>query len=215
MKQARGATWCSEIVRTEGVAVVEAGAGSARVPRLSRRSVLKLGFWTSLGALVVAAGAGVLNSLYPRGIGGFGGPVTVKAHAIPLPGAAPKQNLEGHFLLVNLDANEGRIGGDHTATDGGLLALWWKCPHLGCTVPWKNDFVAPADELGRRGWFNCNCHGSTYTKAGVRVFGPASRSMDTMQVEVAANGDVTVQSGAIMSGGTDNPRRAVPWTLPS
>ena len=21
----------------------------------------------------------------------------------------------------------------------GFLALWWKCPHLGCTVPWRDD----------------------------------------------------------------------------
>jgi cytochrome b6-f complex iron-sulfur subunit len=207
-------TITNEIVGAGSVAVVDATVGRNR---LTRRGVLKLGFWTSLGALIVAAGAGVLNSLYPRGISGFGGPVVVKANAIPQPGAAPKQNIEGHFLLVNLEPNEGRIASDRAATDGGLLALWWKCPHLGCTVPWKEgEPIAPdKDPLERRGWFHCPCHGSTYTKAGVRVAGPAPRSMDTMQLSVAANGDITVQTGKVRSGGTDNPRRALPWTPPA
>lgn len=182
---------------------------------LSRRRVLKIGFWTSLGALAVSAGAGVLNSLYPRKTEPFGGPVVVLANAIPKPGDPPRQNFEGHFLLVNLDRNEGRIAGDGAAADGGLLALWWKCPHLGCTVPWKQDFVSPHDPLGRRGWFNCNCHGSTYTKAGVRIFGPATRSMDTMELAANRDGSITVQSGKVRGGGADNARRAVPWTPPA
>ena len=207
-----------EIVRaSEAADVVEAGTGTPPASRLSRRNVLRLGFWTSMGTLLVAVGAGVVNSLYPRGINGFGGPVAVKANAIPLPGAPPKQIVEGHFLLVNLGANEGRIASDRAATDGGLLALWWKCPHLGCTVPWKDGEAISADKdpLGRHGWFLCPCHGSTYTKAGVRVAGPAPRSMDTMRLTVESNGDITVQTGKVQSGGTDNPSRAVPWTPPS
>ena len=140
--------------------------------------------------------------------------MSVRARDIPQPGDPPKPNFDGHFLLVNLAVDEGRIAEDTSETAGGLVAPWWKCPHLGCTVPWKGDFVSSADKLGRRGWFNCNCHGSTYTKAGVRVAGPASRSMDTMELSVAANGDITVQSGKRRNGDTDNPRRAVPWTRP-
>ncbi len=178
---------------------------------LSRRSVLKAGFWTSVGALLVSAGATIINGLYPRSVEPFGGPVAVPASMVPQPGAPPRQNFEGHFLLVNLKPNEGRIATDETPASGGLVALWWKCPHLGCTVPWKQDFITPKDALGRRGWFNCNCHGSTYTKAGVRVWGPASRSMDTMQLSVDPNGNVTVQTGKRTNGDLDNPQRAVPW----
>lgn len=207
-----------EVSRTGAPMIVEAGAAAGSASRrVGRRGMLKFGFWASLGALLVGAGAGVLNMVYPRKVEPFGGPVVVPAGVVPKPGDPPRPNFDGHFLLVNLAPGEGRIASDSTPTDGGLVALWWKCPHLGCTVPWKGDMPIDAakDPLERRGWFNCNCHGSTYTKAGVRVFGPASRSMDTMQVEVAANGDVTVQSGTIRSGGTDNPRRAVPWTRPS
>ena len=197
--------------------VVGAETQGGSISRFSRRRALKIGFWTSLGALAVSAGAGVLNNLYPRKTEAFGGPVVVAAGAIPQPGEAPRQNFEGHFLLVNLAADEGRIASDDAATDGGLLALWWKCPHLGCTVPWKADepISADKDPLERRGWFHCPCHGSTYTKAGVRVAGPAPRSMDTMKLAVNADGSITVQSGKVRSGDTDNPRRAVPWTRPS
>jgi cytochrome b6-f complex iron-sulfur subunit len=204
-----------ELVRPEQQSVVETPSRSTGGAHVGRRRFLKLSFWTSLGALAIGAGAGAINSLYPRGVKGFGGPVVMKAVAVPKPADPPRQNVDGHFLLVNLAANEGRIANDGATSDGGLLALWWKCPHLGCTVPWKPDFVSPQDPLGRRGWFNCNCHGSTYTKGGVRIFGPATRSMDTMELTVAANGDITVQTGNRHSGDTDNPRRAVPWTPPS
>jgi hypothetical protein len=35
--------------------------------------------------------------------------------------------------------------------------------------------------------------------------------MDTMAVEVLANGDVVVDTGAITKGGADNPKRAVSY----
>ncbi|MDP9238179.1 MAG: Rieske 2Fe-2S domain-containing protein, partial [Chloroflexota bacterium] len=159
----------------------------------------------------LAGGAGVLNTLYPRGVAGFGGPVTVLPAAIPKPGAPPMQDFEGHFFLVNLEKDEGRIAGDATAAEGGLMALWWKCPHLGCTLPWRQDFVSSHDLLARKGWFVCNCHASTYTKAGVRMAGPAPRSMDTMQIEAGSNGAITVQTGKRVAGGPDNPQRAIPW----
>jgi cytochrome b6-f complex iron-sulfur subunit len=176
--------------------------------------VLKAGFWGSLLALGGGVVATIVNSVYPRNVTGFGGPVSVLADNVPRPGDPPRQNFEGHFLLVNLEAGEGRIAGDRAEAPGGLVALWWKCPHLGCTVPWKQDYIAQADPEGRRGWFNCNCHGSTFTRAGVRVSGPAPRSMDTMALSVDAKGNITVQTGERQDGGVDNPRRAVPGLPP-
>ncbi len=84
---------------------------------------------------------------------------------------------EGKFWLVNLTEEQG---------GPGFLALWWKCPHLGCTVPWRESFVFPDPATGqdKRGWFRCPCHGSTYNDAGVRVFGPAPRSMDHMDLTI-------------------------------
>jgi len=184
---------------------------SATPVRVSRRGVLRLGFFTALATMLAGAGASIVNSLYPRGLAGFGGPVAVPAWRIPKPGDPPVQNVEGHFLLVNLAPDEGRHAADEAPSAGGLLALWWKCPHLGCTVPWRGDFVSPHDDDQRRGDFLCPCHGSTYTKAGVRFFGPAPRSMDTMEVEVTKTG-IMVQTGKRRNGAIDNPQRAIPYT---
>ena len=89
--------------------------------------------------------------------------------------------------------------------DEGVLAMWQRCTHLGCTVPWRPEFSYEGD----KGWYRCPCHGSTYTLAGVRVFGPAPRSMDTMEIEVDDAGNITVQTGRLLSGGPDNPQRAI------
>jgi cytochrome b6-f complex iron-sulfur subunit len=177
--------------------------------RINRRSMLKLGFWTSLGLAVASAVGGVLNLLYPRGVSGFGGPIAVDARWIPRPGDPPKEHVLGRFFLVNLEPGEGLPAGASLPSPGGLVALWTRCPHLGCAVPWRQDFVF-ADRTGRRGWFVCPCHGSTYTRAGVRVRGPATRSMDTMAIEMEADGSLIVQTGRITQGGDDNAGRAVP-----
>jgi cytochrome b6-f complex iron-sulfur subunit len=72
-------------------------------------------------------------------------------------------------------------------------------------VPWRPEF----DFEGVKGWFRCPCHGSTYTKAWVRVFGPAPRPMDTFEVKVNADGSIEVNTGRIHLGGPDNPQRAI------
>jgi cytochrome b6-f complex iron-sulfur subunit len=164
--------------------------------------------WSSIAGALAGAGASLFNSLYPRGVSGFGGPVVVAAARIPKPGDPPKPIVEGRFLLVNLAPGEGLANDGSEATTGGLLALYRKCPHLGCTVPWRADARARNDD--RTGFFLCPCHQSTYTKAGVRVWGPAPRSMDTMRIEPTASG-IVVQTAEITHGDTDNPSRATPW----
>ncbi len=175
---------------------------------ITRRRILKLAFWTSAGTLLAGAVASIVNSLYPRSVEAFGGAVAVPASRVPKPGDPPLISIEGKFWLVNLGEGEGHIAGDDSSTQGGLVALWRRCPHLGCAVPWNAGYVAPQDKEGRQGWFLCPCHGSTYTKAGVRVHGPATRSMDTMLIEVDAEGNVIVQTGQRTNGDTANPLRA-------
>ena len=169
-------------------------------PRVSRRAVLRIGFWTSLGAGISGALASGVNLLYPRRVSGFGGQVVVNADSIPPPGEKV-QIPEGRFWLVNLTEDQG---------GPGLLAIWWKCTHLGCTVPWRENFVWPDPTSGapKQGWFRCPCHGSTYTDAGIRVYGPAPRPLDTMELTVVG-GKVIVDSGKITKGAPDNAERAV------
>jgi cytochrome b6-f complex iron-sulfur subunit len=177
-------------------------------PGISRRGMLRLAFWTSVAAASAGVVASIVNAVYPRGVTGFGGPVRVPSDRIPRPGDAPRPIVDGRFLLVNLAPGEGLADDGSASTPGGLLALYRKCPHLGCTVPWQADARAKNDD--RTGFFLCPCHQSTYTKAGVRVFGPAPRSMDTMLIEPTATG-IIVQTGAITPGDAANPQRAIPW----
>lgn len=168
--------------------------------RMNRRSLLRTTFWTGFGMALLGAIGGGLHLIYPRGITGFGSKIV----AGPLSNFSPgtkTANTEGRFWLVNLTEEQG---------GPGLLALWWKCPHLGCTVPWVESFTFTDPNTGqsKAGWFRCPCHGSTYTDAGVRVWGPAPRSLDTMDISIE-NDQVVVNTGAIRPGGPDNASRAL------
>jgi cytochrome b6-f complex iron-sulfur subunit len=171
---------------------------------VSRRNFIRGSFWAGLGVTLLGSVGLLLDYLYPRNVRGFGGPVPAGNVADYEKGAEPIMNSEGQFWIANLDPAEDRPGG--TGGADGILALWRKCPHLGCTVPWRQTFSFNGDS----GWYRCPCHGSTYTKAGVRVYGPAPRSMDTMAVEIDDAGNITVQTGTRTSGGPDNPTRAIP-----
>lgn len=171
-------------------------------PVVHRRTFLVAGFWTAAAGLLAAIAGGLgLDFLWPKKIVGFGAAVNVSAATVPQPGTDPVRVVEGRFWLVNIPAGTAE-------SPGGLLALYQKCPHLGCTVPWRPDFVFG----GAKGWFRCPCHGSTYTKeGGVLVAGPAPRSMDTMAITVSPNGDITVETGQIKAGGQDNPFRVISY----
>ena len=73
--------------------------------------------------------------------------------------------------------------------DAGIVALYQKCPHLGCRVP---SCVSSQ-------WFECPCHGSQYNQVGEKKGGPAPRGMDRFGVEVAG-GSVTVDTGTVFQG---------------
>ncbi len=186
----------------------EAAGGAAiaieRVPtkQVSRRSLIQITFWAGLGSGLLAIAAAMVDFLYPRGIIGFGGVVTAGTIEQFPPGTKTAV-AAGKFWLVSLTEEQG---------GPGYLALWWKCPHLGCTVPWRDGFSwpDPVTKQNTRGWFRCPCHGSTYNHAGVRVFGPAPRSMDRMEVTIdPATGRVDVNTGSISKGAPDNANFAV------
>ncbi|HEY7270688.1 MAG TPA: Rieske 2Fe-2S domain-containing protein [Dehalococcoidia bacterium] len=186
----------------------QAAAGAAiayerqAAPAVSRRGLIRITFWTGLGAGLAALGASLIDFMYPRGVKGFGGTFS--------PGTSDQfaPNTKTHFLdgkywLVNLTAEQG---------GPGFLALWHKCPHLGCTVPWRDDFAFVDPNTGQNhiGWFRCPCHGSTYNDGGVRVFGPAPRSMDHFDLAIDASSKrITVNTGKVTKGSPDNPKFAV------
>jgi cytochrome b6-f complex iron-sulfur subunit len=73
--------------------------------------------------------------------------------------------------------------------EAGLVALYQKCPHLGCRVP----------ECKSSQWFECPCHGSQYNQVGEKKAGPAPRGMDHFVLTVT-NGDVVVDTGTPYAG---------------
>ncbi|HUF54086.1 MAG TPA: Rieske (2Fe-2S) protein [Dehalococcoidia bacterium] len=169
---------------------------------ITRRVFLLGGFWTGIGLALVGFLGSPLSFLWQRNIAGFGGPITISPDRVPEAGGNPNKIFEGRFYILNTEPTE--------ATPGGLLALWQKCPHLGCTVPYRPEFTFEQ----RQGWFRCPCHGSTYTKeAGVLVAGPAPRPMDVFPLAVNDDLSVTVQTGRQFegTGSSANPFRAVAY----
>ena len=74
--------------------------------------------------------------------------------------------------------------------ESGVVALYQKCPHLGCRVP----------SCKTSQWFECPCHGSQYNRVGEKKGGPAPRGMDHFAIAVAANGDVVVDTSIVYAG---------------
>ncbi len=198
--------------------VVQAGEGAramvtqaqrrrARQGQVTRRQLLRVSFWGFFTFGLTGGLGAFLSNFWPRGVTGFGGRITVGAGAVPDVGADPAPIQIGKFYLAHLRAGDGTHAGFGLEGDQGLLALWWKCPHLGCTIPWRPGF--PFE--GVTGWFRCPCHGSTYTRGGIRVFGPAPRPMDTMEITVNSDRSLTVNTGNIKKGGEDNPQRTTSY----
>jgi len=71
-----------------------------------------------------------------------------------------------------------------------VVALWQKCPHLGCRVSWCDN----------SGEFECACHGSRFNRAGEHRSGPAPRGMDRFAVSVNEDGIVEVDTATVTNG---------------
>jgi cytochrome b6-f complex iron-sulfur subunit len=70
------------------------------------------------------------------------------------------------------------------------MALYRKCPHLGCQVP---------QLCNESQWFECLCHGSKYTVLGEKRDGPAPRGMDRFNV-IVEDGTYIVDTSEVVSG---------------
>jgi menaquinol-cytochrome c reductase iron-sulfur subunit len=65
---------------------------------------------------------------------------------------------------------------------GQLEVLSAVCPHLGCSVQWRDG----------KHEFECPCHGASFTPEGAKTGGPAPRGMDTLPTEIQ-NGRLMVR----------------------
>jgi cytochrome b6-f complex iron-sulfur subunit len=71
--------------------------------------------------------------------------------------------------------------------DGGFLAVYHRCTHLGCTVPW--------DQAAQQ--FICPCHSSQFDSRGTVLNPPAPRPLDLFPVRIE-DGQVKVDTGTII-----------------
>ena len=160
--------------------------------RPDRRQFVRNAALGAVGTVLALLGAGFGLLLWPHKTGAFGSEITIPAASVPPVMGVPFRHIQGKFYLMH--------------NDDGLLALYTKCPHLGCTVPWKG----PADSPNA---FQCPCHGSMYDYDGVRTGGPAPRPMDYMTVTVdPATGNVKVDTGDIHQRTAYSPDQAAPFS---
>lgn len=172
------------------IILAAAGAASRYLQQNTPRSVTRRTFirTTVLGSVVIVlfeGAAGFVSFFWPLKTGAFGTEVIVPASAIPPVGEAPYRNQAGKFFIIN--------------NDDGALALYWKCTHLGCTVPW----------VEAEGQWHCPCHGSIFDRRGVRVAGPAPRPLDLMSMTADPDGNVVVNTGEITERSEFTPEQAV------
>ena len=64
----------------------------------------------------------------------------------------------------------------------GFYALSAVCTHLGCLTAWKQDLDIIA----------CPCHGSKFSKDGIKVAGPAPNPLPWLQLWINDDGEVMV-----------------------
>ena len=139
--------------------------------KVSRRDFLKLGLGALSALVVLEVGGASLLFMKPRSLEGeFGGRVNAGS-VDSFPSGSVVQFPDGRFFLVR-------------AHDGGFLAVYQRCTHLGCSVTWEAD----------EGRFFCPCHASSFDIHGDVENPPAPRALDNFPVTIA-DGQVLVDTG--------------------
>ena len=128
---------------------------------ISRRDVLKTA-WAVVGGLALLELGGVtLAYMQPRLTEGDFGSLITAGKVEDFPVGSVTQVPNGRFYLARL-------------ADGGFLALYQRCTHLGCNVPWDQS-----QEL-----FICPCHSSKFSPEGELLNPPAPRPLDLFTVKI-------------------------------
>lgn len=83
--------------------------------------------------------------------------------------------------------------------EDGVLAMWHRCTHLGCTVPWSDD----------EGQFHCPCHGGLYDTKGVVLGGPPPRPLDLFPIEIV-DGEIIVDTSQAIQRKSFDPSQVTP-----
>jgi cytochrome b6-f complex iron-sulfur subunit len=154
---------------------------------VTRRQFLNRSILGVFGLSVAGFGAAVLGFLWPTlEAGGFGSVITGGKMADIL---ASIEATKAPYYVPNArayinpypteDVTKAKKSGSYSdpiiaGMELGVVALYQKCVHLGCRVPWCQSSQ----------WFECPCHGSQYNRVGEKKGGPAPRGLDRFAVSV-------------------------------
>ncbi|MFZ5909641.1 MAG: ubiquinol-cytochrome c reductase iron-sulfur subunit [Chloroflexota bacterium] len=147
---------------------------SSPEPSVSRRDFLGM-IWAFFGGLAALEVGGVLVAyLQPRLAEGEFGSLITAGNVDDFPSNSVTHISNGRFYIVR-------------TPDGGFLAVYHRCTHLGCTVPW--------DQGAQK--FICPCHNSQFDMQGSVENPPAPRALDMFPV-IIEDGTVKVDTGTIL-----------------
>ncbi len=177
-----------EVPRVEEVSEEEAG--------VSRRQFFSRAMVALFGTFLASLGGSVLSYLWPNLSGGFGSDIDVGSLDEirdqvfnPDGSISPLFRPDARAYIVPF--TDEQLAGSQfegkSLVAGGFMALWQRCVHLGCRVPWCNTSQG----------FECPCHGSKYNAAGEYESGPAPRNLDRFVVELQ-DGRLIIKTGEII-----------------
>lgn len=141
--------------------------------RLTRRSFIKLGMGVLSALAVLEIGGISLYYLRPRKQREEYGGVIEAGPVEDFPPGSVTEFQRGSFYLIR-------------SKDSGFLAVYRRCPHLGCSVNYSHD----EEE------FHCPCHASSFDFLGDYTSPPVPRALDTFEVNIE-DGQVMVNTSRI------------------
>ena len=189
-----------ELQKAPELAVEDWVPPSPEAVGVSRRQFLNRSTVAMMGVGLSGFGAACVAFLWPPFVSGFGADVNagnvddVKARIrdengfLYLPEGRAWVTEYPEAALQNAQASYSAP--ELAGMEAGLVALFQKCPHLGCRVP----------SCVTSQWFECPCHGSRYNQVGERRAGPAPRGMDRFAMSVNSRGEFIIRTGTVIQG---------------
>ena len=166
---------------------------------VSRRQFLNRSLGAAVGISLAGFGAACLGFLWPTGSSGFGGKIAagktsdiiayVTSHAAPFYIPEARAYVQQYPAEDLAAAKKIYSAVTYSGMEAGFIALYQRCVHLGCRVPWCQTSQ----------WFECPCHGSKYNRVGEKKAGPAPRGLDRFAILVSG-GNLTINTGDIELG---------------
>ncbi|HSJ45509.1 MAG TPA: Rieske 2Fe-2S domain-containing protein [Euzebyales bacterium] len=160
----------------------------------TRRQFVKWGMGLGMLGVLTGFATASLAFIWPNLRGGFGAQLPVGTEDDILSEIDANEGRfelpEARSLIVRYDGSldpEGQYA--EITNQTSIMALYQKCVHLGCKVPWCAESQ----------WWECPCHGSKYNRWGEWQSGPAPRGLDRFVVE-EVEGQIVIDTSAVITG---------------